>query len=334
MDETKKHEVEEKPMPRFPLWKKLCLGLLSLALVMNVMVLFIPFVELRIFLKDEPYTIFHTVQLLWQHDVYILATMVFGFSICFPFLKLLVLFSALLHKEINKKRESALRLVERFAKWSMLDVFLVILVLTVTHNQALVGSSPREGLFIFVMAITLSMIVGQVTCAKSLPPETKGKNSKRKTFIHLRLPAPVVGTFGMILFFLAITLPFLQISSWEFSANSYSLLSVLPELWKLSSPVSAIVVFLFIILAPFILQCAILLQSLGKETGAVWEKVVFFARKWSMLEVFALALVIFLVESSYLVHSVISWGGIFLGLLVIVYTITQSTTLRCKKLQL
>src|SRR5579883_2320443 len=83
--------VESGPR-RIPAPARAGVALLLLgSLACNVSALLLPFMHLRVGFKTQPYSLFHSVQMLWTSHLEILAVLVVAFSIVFPFVKLGIL---------------------------------------------------------------------------------------------------------------------------------------------------------------------------------------------------------------------------------------------------
>jgi len=301
--------------------RAICFFVLLVALGCNVTVLFVPFMDFRQLLSPTTYTFFTTVGMLWTEKLYALAFLVVGFSLLFPFFKLGVLFSVVLTREPGPIRLKLLNRVEMLAKWSMLDVFLVCLVLTLTSGQVLVSASPRGGVPIFIAAIVLSMIVGQILGARLLNHTSHAR--------HLRMFRVEMKPIGRLLLVLssgvllfgALLVPFLKIEAWFLVNDSFSIVSVLPALWKQDSYAAVFAVGIFLILFPLIRWGVLLNTNVGLVLGRpknAHKKVFALARFWSMLDVFALALGVFLIEGSRFVPADAKVGSALLVLLVFV----------------
>ena len=297
-----------------------CFCILLVALACNVTVLFVPFMEFRQVLTPTTYTFFTTVEMLWTEKLYALALLVVGFSLLFPFFKLAVLFSVLLPGGPGKIRLRLLNRVEMLAKWSMLDVFLVCLVLTLTSGQFLVSASPRAGVSLFIAAIVLSMVVGQVLAGRLLDHRAHAKHLRLfRITLKPRGRLLLVSASGILLFG-ALFVPFLKIESWFLLDDSFSIASVVPTLWEKKSFTGALAVGFFLILFP-IIRWGVLLKRNWRIFRGKGEsshpKLFALARFWSMLDVFALALGVFLIEGSRFVPADAKLGSALLVVVVL-----------------
>jgi paraquat-inducible protein A len=110
------------------------------------------------FFSDD-YTLFGSVIGMWEEEFYVLAALIFAFSVVFPLSKLLALLLVWYRPFTDSRRTRVLHWLGVLGKWSMLDVFVVAMIVVLTQSKGLLGAEPREGLYVFSGAILLSMIV-------------------------------------------------------------------------------------------------------------------------------------------------------------------------------
>jgi paraquat-inducible protein A len=107
--------------------------------------------------EGNTFSILSGVLSLFRENHYFLATFVFFFSVIFPLGKLLTLLTIWMVKLGDFQRETMLRWLEALGKWSMLDVFVVAVLVVVVKLDSLANATPRNGIYIFAVAILLSM---------------------------------------------------------------------------------------------------------------------------------------------------------------------------------
>jgi paraquat-inducible protein A len=138
------------------------------ALLLAAMMLYVPANVLPIMYTgslfgDQSNTIFSGIIELWQAGSWDLAVIVFVASILVPLLK----FGALLLLLISVHRGTAwrvegrarlFRLIEGIGYWSMLDVFVVALLVALVHFQPLAHVLPGPGVVYFGLVVVLTML--------------------------------------------------------------------------------------------------------------------------------------------------------------------------------
>ncbi len=86
-----------------------------------------------------------------------LTAILFFFSIIFPIVKLIVLGIIWQVKLEDEKRKSLLNWLEILGKWSMLDVFVVAILIVAVKLGPLANVEPKAGVYIFGLAILLAI---------------------------------------------------------------------------------------------------------------------------------------------------------------------------------
>ena len=114
-------------------------------------------VEKMVFWKSS-YSVTTGVLSLWEQGEYFLATILFFFSFVFPILKLLSLALIWGVGLTKKQREKLLHWLGILGKWSMLDVFVVAILIVLVKMGPLAQISPRQGVYYFCLAIFFSML--------------------------------------------------------------------------------------------------------------------------------------------------------------------------------
>jgi paraquat-inducible protein A len=288
--------------------RRLCAVLLGLSLACNITVLFAPFMRLRIGFAGQDYTLMRSVEMLWHGGLWVLAVLVFVFSVMFPFAKLAVLAAVAFAPRVTPRHQAWLANVERAGKWSMLDVFLVCLILTLTSGQMLVGAEPRAGIALFTTAILLSLTAGELLAAAigRKTPAPHGAPAA-STGVWLALAGAALAA--------AVSFPFLRISDWLLADRDYGILTLGATLLREGSWLTAVIAWAFLVVAPALHWAATLrwwLRARRGEDAAGWWARRKRCGRWSMLDVFGLALAIFLVEGDYLMRTEVRWGALLL----------------------
>jgi paraquat-inducible protein A len=120
----------------------------------------------RTMLGDYDNTILNGVLELWQDGAWDLAIIVFTASIVVPLLKLLALLVLLLstHRgstEHLQERTRLYRIIEFIGQWSMLDIFVVALLMALVHFRQLAEISAGSGAVAFGTVVVMTMLASQ-----------------------------------------------------------------------------------------------------------------------------------------------------------------------------
>lgn len=138
------------------------------ALVLTACVFYIPanvlpVMELRSIMGTSAHTILGGVIQLWQLGSWDLALIVFIASIVVPITKLLALAVLLVGRRwrgngVQRQRNRIYDMVELIGQWSMLDVFVVVLMAALANFPGLSQIIPGAGALSFGMVVVLTML--------------------------------------------------------------------------------------------------------------------------------------------------------------------------------
>ena len=135
--------------------------LLALTLIFLIPGLVAPIITLTKFLLVEnTFSILSgTIQLLKEGQIF-LFVLITGFSIIIPLLKIIVLFRLLSINKINASNlDKYLHWMHLYGKWSMLDVFVVAVLVVTVKLGAIANVEMHYGLYFFSAAVILTMII-------------------------------------------------------------------------------------------------------------------------------------------------------------------------------
>lgn len=100
---------------------------------------------------------------LLEEKQYFIFVVVFIFSIVLPLVKLYYLFLLSANTSVEKSRYSKyLHLMHRYGRWSMLDVFVIAVLIMTVKLGALASVKIETGMFYFTAAVLLLMIITSV----------------------------------------------------------------------------------------------------------------------------------------------------------------------------
>ncbi len=271
----------------------------------NIAALKFPFLGVRVFpAETENYSIPHTIRLMWSEKLYLISVLIAAFSLIFPFVKLSLLWTAWYAPMRFGTRDRILVVLGGLGKWSLLDVFVALVMIVLAHDQGtLFVSGVKVGLGLFMAAILLAMFAGDLMhylhdrvddAVESRP--TRPIYGRRT--VHL---IPVLAVGAAVSYLAAIAAPYLQITAWYLNDHKYSILQTVGTLLGDREIVFGLAVGCFLVLLPGLRIVLIALawgmrnrpESLRKVLGSLR-----LVRRWSMLDVFGLAIGLFLLEGS------------------------------------
>jgi paraquat-inducible protein A len=122
-----------------------------------------PILKSRTVVGEERDTILQGVVLLWRSGSWPLALLVFFASIVVPLLKMLAMTLLLVSVHARwtwrlQERTELFRLLEFVGRWSMLDIYVVALLVALVRLRALATMDAGPGALAFGAVVVLSML--------------------------------------------------------------------------------------------------------------------------------------------------------------------------------
>jgi paraquat-inducible protein A len=123
----------------------------------------LPIMETRSLFGVQRDTILSGVAFLWNSGSWILALIVFVASVAVPMLKLFSMTLLVVSVQIRNTmpplpRARLYRLLELIGRWSMLDVYVVAILVALVQAQSLATMAPGPGVLAFGAVVVLSML--------------------------------------------------------------------------------------------------------------------------------------------------------------------------------
>lgn len=142
-------------------------ALIVVAVVFLFLGLFLPAITLKeMFMFRHTFSVVDGIVALYQDKHYVLALVIFLFSILFPFVKFIFLTILWFSRMTNLQREKILHWMARLGKWSMLDVFVVAITIVMAKISGFATAKAEKGIYFFgvsvVISITLTMLIENI----------------------------------------------------------------------------------------------------------------------------------------------------------------------------
>jgi paraquat-inducible protein A len=313
-------------------------ALLAASLACNVSALFLPFMEIAAFLRGRtPYSLPRSVALMWEADLYAIAVLVLAFSIAFPFAKLAVLAWAWFLATDPAPLRAILRRIEPLGKWSFLDIFIVCVILILSNDQIFVRAEPRIGLYSFVAAIAMSMISAAMIDACTREPDRAGGGAPAALAARpgwARVGVPVLLLLALVAIFVALVAPFLEVSQFLLAGHAYGLWRAVEALWSDGAYVPAVLAALTLVAAPLASIAAMGVVWFARLSGAGrrrWRRAVETTWQWAMLDVFGLAVLVFMIEGRAVIATEAKPGLYAVVGAIAVMTASRIVIVRCSR---
>ena len=114
----------------------------------------------KFYFFDNTVSLLSAVRHLWEQSEWALALLIGGFSLLFPVFKLMFLFWVWnLEDSRGQSHQRHLHWLEMYSKWSMLDVFVVALLVVSVKLGAMAQARVEYGLYAFSVSVLLTMLV-------------------------------------------------------------------------------------------------------------------------------------------------------------------------------
>ena len=274
------------------LWKEAGRPLLPVALLATASTvlgigLSLPVVTFRSGLSHDAYSVLGGVRDLARSGEGLLAVIVLGFSVLFPIVKLGLLTHVLFQPVDDERRARLVRSLERLGRWSMLDVFVIAILIGSVHLGILSEASAERGIHVFGSGILLSMLATLAVQRLLRSPGTRPE---------ARVPPASRGErwaslTSLLLFALGLFLPLMVVEKFRFWDHEYSVLDASRRMLDEGEHVLAGVVLFFVVLLPLARLVGLVLLRWAARPER-YARAVLELDKWAMLDVFGLALLV------------------------------------------
>lgn len=131
----------------------------------------------KLLLVKNTFSVLSGVYQLYLKQQYFLFAVIGIFSVLFPTLKLIVI-GAWLSRPHQKASFTLLKFVHAIGKWSMMDVFVVAVLVVAVKLAGLASVQMREGLYFFTASVILTMLLTHLLMTyaiKNMVSENKTK---------------------------------------------------------------------------------------------------------------------------------------------------------------
>lgn len=216
----------------------------------------------------------------------VLAAIVFAFSVVFPLAKLVLMslaWASTLSRGVRLRTALWLTLLGR---WSMLDVFVVVILIGSVHLGVLSSAEPQIGIYLFGTGILLSMLAAGRIVAR-LRRGRRGAVRGDVRLPRVDLWAPVAAA---VLFGAGISLPLIDVEKWLFWSNQYSVVSAVGALFDEGRSVLGLALLLFVVLLPLVRFVVMAWMRLAGTQSETRVHRLLLVDEWAMLDVYVFAL--------------------------------------------
>ncbi len=149
---------------QFPKTAKIIQLLLVMTLLLFIAGVSLPILTItKLLVVSNEVSILTGLLQLLEEQQYLVFVVIFLFSIVLPLLKLYYLFLLSAKKAVeNNVYSKYLHLMHRYGRWSMLDVFVIAILIMTVKLGALASVEIEPGMYFFTAAVLLLMIITSV----------------------------------------------------------------------------------------------------------------------------------------------------------------------------
>ena len=140
---------------QYPKTAKIIQLLLLVTLLLFITGISLPILTItKLLVVSNEVSILTGLQQLFEEQHYFIFLVILSFSIVLPLLKLYYLYLLSARKAVNNRKYSKyLHLMHRYGRWSMLDVFVIAILIMTVKLGALASVEIESGMFYFTAAV-------------------------------------------------------------------------------------------------------------------------------------------------------------------------------------
>jgi paraquat-inducible protein A len=127
--------------------------------------IFLPFTAItKLWLFNNQISVYHGLIVLWNAGELFLFLILFIFTVCFPFVKINTLMALWLYPKLTTDQaKTGYKFVSQLGKWSMLDVFVVAILVLTVKSTGVASIKVGIGFFLFFSSVMLTQFASHWT---------------------------------------------------------------------------------------------------------------------------------------------------------------------------
>lgn len=170
-------QSQAPPRPHSTAWT---LSFSLTALIFYLPANLFPFMSIELYGNTNTSTIWSGIVTLTQSGSWAIAVIVFLASILIPFIKLVILFYLSLTAQNQHHRRLKARLyrfIEAIGRWSMLDIFLLAILVAILKLGPWTNVEPEMGSLLFALVVIFTMLASAKFDPQLIWEEENGASS-------------------------------------------------------------------------------------------------------------------------------------------------------------
>lgn len=126
---------------------------------------FLPFTSVtKLWLFENQVSVYQGLVVLWKSGELFLFLILFVFTICFPLVKMSALLALWLYPGLTGDQAKGFyKFVSNMGKWSMLDVFVVAILVLTVKSGGVASIKVQGGFFLFFISVMLTQFASHWT---------------------------------------------------------------------------------------------------------------------------------------------------------------------------
>ncbi len=135
------------------------------ALGLLVAGIFLPFTSVtKLWIFENQVSVFQGLISLFKESEIFLFLILFVFTVCFPIVKITALLALWLYPGLTAEQaKKFLKFVSHMGKWSMLDVFVVAILVLTVKSGGVASIKVQSGFFLFFLSVMLTQFASMGT---------------------------------------------------------------------------------------------------------------------------------------------------------------------------
>jgi paraquat-inducible protein A len=120
--------------------------------------IFLPFTSVtKLWLFENQVSVYQGLIVLWKAGEIFLFLILFVFTVCFPFIKINAMLTLWLYPRLEGAHAKRLyHFVSNLGKWSMLDVFVMAILVLTVKSSGVANIQVSIGFFLFFISVMLT----------------------------------------------------------------------------------------------------------------------------------------------------------------------------------
>jgi paraquat-inducible protein A len=122
--------------------------------------IFLPFTSVtKLWLFENQVSVYQGLIVLWKAGQIFLFLILFVFTVCFPFVKINAMLTLWLYPQLAGEHAKRLyHFVSNLGKWSMLDVFVMAILVLTVKSSGVANIQVGIGFFLFFVSVMLTQL--------------------------------------------------------------------------------------------------------------------------------------------------------------------------------